>query len=112
MVAQNSGIKDKEKLKKYLYTNPDKLALKLLQFTKDKKGHALPHVKLKGTGQGYYYSINHKRLIRASRDAEFYLLPWDDGEDDRRCYIYTHYNWMVGCIFRVFKSDIIHLGDN
>jgi hypothetical protein len=112
MVAENSGIKNKEKLLKYLYANPDKLALKLLQFIKDEEGQALPQVKIKGKGQGFYYSINHKRLIRVSRDADFYLLPWGDEEDNRRCYIYTHYNWMIGCIFKVFKSDIEHLGNN
>ena len=112
MVAENSEIKDKKKLMRYLYTNPDKLALKLLQFIKDKEGHALPQVRIKGTGQGYYYSINHKKLIRVSRTAEFYLLPWLYEDDDRKCYIYTHYNWMVGCIFLVYKSDIEHIGSN
>ena len=112
MVAENSGIKDKKKLMKYLYTNPDKLALKLSQFIKDKEGNALPPVKIKGTGQGYYFSINHKKLIRVSRDAEFYLLPWANIEDDRKCYVYTHYNWMIGCIFLVYKTDIRHIGSN
>ena len=111
MVAANSGIKDKEKLIKYLYTNPDKLALKLMNYIKDGDGNSMPLVKLKGTGQGYYQSVNHKRLIRVSRDAEFYLLNWASPEKGR-CYVYTHYNWMIGCIFHVFEDDIEYIGFN
>ena len=112
MVAEDSGIKDKTKLLKYLYANPEKLAIKLAKFIKDKEGNALPQVRIKGEGQGYYHSINHKKLIRVSRTAEFYLLPWINESDDRKCYIYTHYNWMMGCIFLVYKSDIEHIGSN
>ena len=111
MVAKNSGIKDKSKLMKYLYSNPNKLALKLLQFIKDDEGNAFPIVKIKGSGQGFYFSINHKKLIRISRDTEFYLLPWKS-EEQGKCYIYTHYFWMTGCIFHVFKDDIQMIGDN
>ena len=112
MVAENSGIKDKKKLLKYLYTNPEKLALKLSKFIKDSKGKAIPLVTLKGTGQGYYYSMQYKRLVRVCRGGEYYLLPWSDTDDKDKCYIYTHYNWMMGCILRVFKSDIEHVGFN
>jgi len=111
MVAKNSGIKNKNKLLKFLYSNPAKLAIKLQKFIKDDDGNALPLVKLEGKGQGYYYSVNDKRLVRISRDSEFYLLPWVD-EDPRKCYIYSHHNWMVGCIFKVFKDEIVELGGN
>ena len=112
MVAENSGIKDKAKLIKYLYSNPTKLALKLATFLKDKQGNSLPMVKLKGKGQGYYYSMNGKKLIRVSRDGEFYLLPWEDVRNSEKCFIYTHHNWMVGCILNVYKDDIEFIGDN
>mgnify|MGYP003118661503 CR=1 FL=1 len=112
MVTKFSHIKDKDKLIKYLYKNPEKLALKLAKFTKDDDGYSLPMVKIKGEGQGYYYSMNHKKLIRVVRNGEFYLLPWADPKDKRKCYIYCHYNWMVGCIFNVYKDDLEHLGAN
>ena len=108
MVAENSGIKNKAKLMAYLYKNPTKLAIKLSKFIKSSDG-PLELVKLKGEGQGYYYSIQDKKLIRTCRDAEFYILPWAD-EDESKCYIYTHYNWMVGCIFKVNKEEIEYLG--
>ena len=39
MVAESSGIKDKGRLRAYLYKNPTKLALKLAQFIKDSNGN-------------------------------------------------------------------------
>ena len=112
VVAASSGIKDKKKLLKHLYENPEKLAEKLIKFMQSNEGEALPMVKLKGEGQGYYLSLNDKKLIRVSRSGEFYLLPWKHKNNKDRCYIYTHYNWMTGCIFDVFWNDIYFIGDN
>ena len=112
MVTKNSGIKDKKKLMKFLYNNPKKLALKLASYMKDEQGNALPLVRIKGDGQGYYYSLNEKKFIRVCRDSEFYLLPWGDLNDSKKCYIYTHYNWMTGCILSVYKDEIEKIGDN
>jgi len=110
VVVENSGIKDKAKLMAYLYKNPTKLALKLAKFLKSSEGVALEPVRLKGKGQGYYYSVQDKKFVRVSRDAEFYLLPWKNKGD--KYYIYTHYNWLIGCIFRVDKNEIEYLGYN
>ena len=112
MVVENSGIKDKKQFLKYLYENPNKLAEKLRIFMQDSNGNVLPMVMLKGEGQGYYLSLNDKKLIRVSRDADFYLLPWLHKDNKDRCYIYTHHNWLVGCIFDVFWDDISFIGDN
>jgi hypothetical protein len=112
MVAENSGIKNKAKLLEHLYTNPEKLAMKLAKFTEDSDGNGLPLVKLKGTGQGYYLAMNSKKMMRVCRDGEFYLLPWSDPEDKSRCYIYTHHNWMTGCILHVYRDDIEFVGFN
>ena len=112
MVAENSGIKDKKQLLKYLYENPVKLAEKLRKFMQDRDGQTLPMVTLNGEGQGYYLSLSDKELIRVNRDGEFYLLPWVHKDNKDRCYIYTHHNWLVGCIFDVFWDDISFIGDN
>ncbi len=111
-MAENSGIKDKNKLMRYLYKNPKKLAIKLSKFLQDDNGEALAMVSLKGKGQGYYYSIQDKKFVRVCRSSQFYLLPWDDPKDNKRCYIYTHFNWMTGCILKVYKDEIIELGHN
>ena len=112
MVAENSGIKDKGKLLKYLYNNPNKLAHKLSQFLKNEEGELLPMVKLKGKGKGFYYSIQEKRFLLVARDEEFYLLPWEHKENKEKCYVYSHYNWMTGRIFSVYRDDIELIGLN
>ncbi len=112
VVAENSGIKDKKKLLKYLYENPTKLAIKLAKFMQSNEGEALPVVRLKGEGQGYYQSVNDKKLIRVNRNSEFYLLPWKHKTNEDRCYVYSHHNWMTGCIFDVFWDDIEFIGGN
>ena len=81
MVTKNSGISDKSKLLQFLYKNPDKLAIKLAKFLQDSNGTSLEPVKFKKSGQGYYYSVNDRKLIRVSRGDEFYLLPWKDLND-------------------------------
>tara|TARA_R110000824_G_scaffold236450_1_gene425138 strand:+ start:2877 stop:3212 length:336 start_codon:yes stop_codon:yes gene_type:complete len=111
MLVENSGIKDKAKLREYLYKNPTKLALKLAQMLKDSNGNLLIPVKLRGKGGGYYYSLNDKKHIWAARSGEYYILPWADDEEDR-CYIYCHYSWQVGVILRVFKDQIKFVGFN
>jgi len=112
MVAvENSGIKDKEKLREYLYKNPKKLAIKLAQLIQTKEGLLLPPVRLKGHGPGYYYSVNDKKMIFSPRNGEYYLLPWFDDDKDR-CYVYSHHNWQVGVVLKVFKDQIEFLGFN
>ena len=111
VAAESSGIKNKAKLREYLYKNPDKLAQKLAQFLKDGDGELLMPIKLKGKGTGYYYSHNEKRFIHCPRDGEYYLMPWAS-EDKEKCYVYTHYSWQIGAILRVFKDDIEFIGFN
>ena len=103
MVTKNSGISDKKKLLGFLYKNPDKLAIKLAKFLYSEE-ESLEPVKFKAKGQGYYYSVNDSKLIRVCRDGDFYLLPWVDKVNNKKCYIYTHYNWMVGRILNVYKT--------
>jgi len=112
MVGENSGIKDKKKLRQYLYNNPTKLALKLAQFLKDSNNDLLPLVRLKGKGGGYFYSLNDKKFIYAARNAEYYLLPWSDEDEENRCYIYGHHSWFTGLIFKVHKDEIEIIGLN
>ena len=90
MVVENSGIKDKAKLREYLYKNPKKLAIKLAQLVQTKQGALLVPVRLKGKGPGYYYSINDKKFILSPRNGEYYLLPWID-DNIEKCYVYSHF---------------------
>ena len=111
VAAGNSNIKDKAKLREYLYKNPKKLAQKLAQCLQEKDGTLLQPIRFKGKGGSYYYSVNDKRFVYAPRDAEYYLLPWID-DDKEKCYVYSHSSWQVGIILKVFKDEIKFLGFN
>jgi len=111
VAAENSGIKDKAKLRKYLYKNPNKLAIKLASLLQDKQGNLLQPVRLKGSGMTYCYSFNDKKFILSPREGEYYLLPWVTDEKEK-CYVYCHSQWQIGVIFKVFKEDIEFLGFN
>ena len=111
MVTEGSGIKDKAKLRKYLYKNPAKLALKLAKLLQDKEGNLLQPVRLKNSSNIYSYSMNDKKFVLTPKNGEYYLLPLNS-DDPYKCYIYCHYSWQIGNIFRVFKSDIELLGFN
>jgi hypothetical protein len=109
--VSESGIKDKSKLLRFLYRNPEKLAIKLSKFIQDTNEELCPLAKIKGEGHGFYHSMNNKKLVRVCRNSEFYLLPWVH-EDKDKCYIYTHHNWFVGCILIVLKDEVEVLGYN
>jgi len=111
VVAENSGIKDKAKLREYLYKNPAKLALKLAQLLQKEDGTLLQPVKFKGNGVIFSYSVNENRHIPCPRDGEYYLMPWLD-DDKEKCYVYSHHKWQVGVILKVFKDQIEFLGFN
>lgn len=111
LATMGSGISDKTKLRKYLYKNPNKLALKLASLLQTKEGELLQPVRLKGSGMTYCYSYNDKKFILAPKDGEYYLLPWISEEKDR-CFVYCHSQWQIGVIFRVFKEDIQFIGFN
>lgn len=112
MVAtDNSGIKDKTKLREYLYKNPNKLALKLAQLIREEDGTLLQPIKFKGKGIIFCYSVNDKRHIPCPRESEYYLMPWLD-DDKERCYVYGHHKWQIGVILKVFKDQIEFLGFN
>ena len=112
MVAvENSGIKNKDKLREYLYKNPKKLALKLAKMIQKDDGTLLEPVKIKGKGIGYYYSYNDKAFIPVPRNSEYYLVPWQS-EDPNICYIYAHHNWFIGIILKINKEEIEFVGFN
>ena len=111
VAAENSEIKDKKKLREYLYKNPKQLGIKLARFLQDDDENLLQPVKIKGKGIGYYYSHNDRRYIHAPKNSEYYLLPWID-DDPTMCYVYSHYSWLIGVILKVPKDEIQKIGFN
>ena len=111
VAAENSDFKDKKKMREFLYQNPDKLGVKLQKFLINNNGELLEPVRLKGNGTTYRYSYYEKKHIPCPSNSEYYLLNWKAEKDDE-CYVYTHYNWMMGAVLKVKKDDLIFLGFN
>lgn len=107
----NSNIKNKAKLREYLYKNPAKLALKLQKFLQNEEGDLLSPVKLKGKGYKYLYSYYDKKNILCPCNSEYYLMSWH-AEDPDFCYVYSHYKWMTGVVLKVKRDNIIFIGFN
>ena len=111
VAAENSEIKNKAKLREYLYKNPKKLAMKLQNFLKSDEGELLQPVKIKGTGIKYFYSYYDKRFVPCPCNSEYYLMHWLD-EDPDVCYVYSHYKWMMGVVLKVKRQEIKFIGFN
>lgn len=111
VAAESSQIKNKAKLREYLYKNPIKLAEKLAKMMQNDDGTLLEPVKLKGKGIGYYYSYNDKKLIPVPRNSEMYYVPWTD-EDPEKCYVYSHYCWKIGVVIKVNRKEVEFIGFN
>ncbi len=111
VAAENSEIKNKAKLREYLYKNPKKLAMKLQNFLKSDEGELLQPIKIKGTGIKYLYSHYDKKFVPCPCDGEYYLMHWVD-EDPDVCYVYSHYKWMTGIVLKVRRQEINFIGFN
>ena len=111
VAAENSEIKNKAKLREYLYKNPLKMAEKLAKMLQDDDGTLLEPVRLKGKGVGYYYSHNDKKFVPCPRNSEYYYIPWQAAKSDE-CYIYCHHSWFIGMILKVPRSELQFIGLN
>ena len=111
VAAENSEIKDKKKLREYLYKNPDKLAIKLQGFLQNNSGELLQPVKIKGEGIKYLYSYYDKQFVPCHCNSEYYLMSWKDEDPDVR-YIYSHYKWMTGVVLKLKLEDLCFIGFN
>tara|TARA_X000001388_G_C2197991_1_gene110110 strand:+ start:524 stop:856 length:333 start_codon:yes stop_codon:yes gene_type:complete len=87
------------------------LALKAAETLKGKDGNLLPTVKIKGKGLGYYWSPYDKKLILVPRDAEYYLLPWEEDEYGRK-HLFLPISLVGGNIISVNSDELEILGYN
>jgi hypothetical protein len=111
VAAESSEIKNKAKLREYLYKNPVKMAEKLAKMLQNVDGTLLEPVRLKGKGLGYYYSHNDKKFIPVPRDGEYYYVPWQ-ADDPNECYIYGHHCWFIGVVLKVPRDEVQFIGFN
>jgi hypothetical protein len=87
------------------------MAKKAGELLKDKGGHPLIQVKIKGKGNGFYWSPSKKGLIFVPRDAEYYYISWKK-DDKGRCYLYLPHFFSGGIVICVEPEEIEFFGFN
>ena len=83
--------------------------LKLMKAGPSKKGKTdlVPYQILSGSGPGYYFAPEKKRIITISRGIEIYVLPLEPDREGR-----YHVVSLQGQYFMVPGDEIIDLGFN
>ncbi len=75
--------------------------------SKKGKTDLVPYQILSGSGPGYYFAPEKKRIITISRGIEIYVLPLDPDSEGR-----YHVVNLQGQYFMVPGDEIIDLGFN
>ena len=87
------------------------MAAKAAELLKDKSGNLLLNVKIKGQGNGFYWSPSKSGLVFVPRDAEYYYVSWKK-DDKGRCYLYLPHFFSGGIVICVEPEEIEFLGHN
>lgn len=94
------------------FTSYIKLAARMAGFIKNKKGHCLYTVKIKGKGKGFYWSLSDKAFVWIDKQSDLY---WVDkvkkDEKDRYC-LFAPYTFGVGILLMVPEDEIEWIGLN
>ena len=83
-------------LTKYL-----KLAARMSSFIKNKQGHCLYTVKIKGKGKGFYWSLSDRAFVWIDKGADFY---WVDRGMKRADTAYLHHILLVLVYYCLYQK--------
>jgi hypothetical protein len=89
-----------------------KLAARMSNLLKSKKGELLIAVKIKGEGKGYYWSISDRAFVLIERSADFYWVDKMAKDKKGRLCLFTPYTFGMGNIVLVPEKEIEWLGYN
>lgn len=87
------------------------IAIKAAELLRDANGDLLIQVKIKGEGNGFYWSPSKKGLVFVPRKAEYYYVSWKKDEKGR-CYLYLPHFFSSGIVICVEPEEIEFLGFN
>ena len=87
------------------------MAAKAAELLKDKGGHPLLQVIIKGTGHGFYWSPSKNGHILVPRDGEYYYVSWKK-DDKGRSYLYMPHFFSGGIVICVEPEEIAFFGFN
>ena len=94
-------------LTKYL-----KLAARMSSFIKNKQGHCLYTVKIKGKGKGFYWSLSDRTFVWVDKGADFYWVDSKKRDEKGRYCIFTPYTFGLGVLLLVPEEEIQWVGLN
>ena len=94
-------------LTKYL-----KLAARMSSFIKNKQGHCLYTVKIKGKGKGFYWSLSDRAFVWVDKGADFYWVDSKKRDEKGRYCLFTPYTFGLGVLLLVPEEEIQWVGLN
>ena len=99
--------KDVEFFSKYI-----KLAARMSNFLKSKKGELLIAVRIKGEGKGYYWSISDRGFVLVEKSVDFYWVDKVPKDEKGRFCLFTPYTFGMGMVILVPEKEIEWIGYN
>lgn len=94
------------------FTSYIKLAARMAGFIKNKQGHCLFTVKIKGEGKGFYWSMSDKAFVWIDRSADFYWVDKIPKDEQQRYCLFTPYTFGIGLLLLVPEDEIQWIGLN
>ena len=95
-----------------LFSSYIKLAARMSNFIKNKQGHCLFTVKIKGKGKGFYWSLSDKQFIWIDKNSDFYWVDSVKKDAKGRYCLFTPYTFGMGLIIMVPEDEIEWIGLN
>ena len=88
-----------------------KTASKIAKLLEENTQNMLKAVKIRGSGDGFYYSVSHKSFIKMPKFSEMYLLPIEKDENNNY-YVFSNYLFKSGAIIIVHEDELEMIGYN
>ena len=94
------------------FTNYIKLAARMSNFIKNKKGDCLYTVKIKGKGKGFYWSLSDRCFLWIDKGADFYWVDKVRKDEQGRYCLFTPHTFGIGVLLMVPEDELLWVGLN
>ena len=94
------------------FTKYIKLAARMSSFLKSKKGELLIAVRIKGEGQGFYWSLSDRQFVMINKSTDLYWVDKVEKDEKGRLCLFTPYTFGMGIIIAVPEEEIEWIGYN
>ena len=94
------------------FANYIKLAARMAGYIKSKQGECLYTVKIKGTGNGFYYSLSDKEFVWINKGSDLYWVDHIPKDEKGRYCLFAPHTFGIGVILLVPEEEIEWIGLN